>query len=49
MKIEVMAEYPQILQVTRPLDDYNIVQLQGQISTLTDKIQEMAIPREDHP
>jgi hypothetical protein len=49
MKIEVMVGYPRILRVTRPPDDYNITKLQGHISTLTDKIQELTIPRASHP
>jgi len=49
MKIEAMARYPGRFQVIIPPDEYNITQLQGHISTLTKKIQELAIPREDHP
>lgn len=41
MKIEAMAGYPCTLRVTRPPDDYNIMQLQGQISDLTYKIQKL--------
>jgi hypothetical protein len=49
MKIEVMVGYPGSLRVIRPPNDYNIMQLQGHISSLTDKIQELTIPRESHP
>jgi hypothetical protein len=49
MKIEVMVGYPGSLWVIRPPDDYNIMQLQGHISSLTDKIQELTIPRESRP
>jgi hypothetical protein len=49
MKIEAMEGYPGSLQVIRPPDDYNIMQLQGHIFTLTDKIQELTIPRLGHP
>jgi hypothetical protein len=41
--------YPGSLWVIRPPDDYNIMQLQGHISALTEKIQELTIPREGHP
>jgi len=49
MKIKMMMGYPSILWVVRPPDDYNITQLQNQISTLIDKIQELTIPRETRP
>jgi hypothetical protein len=49
MKIEAMEGYIGILWVIRPPSDYNITQLQGQISTLTDKIQELTIPRAADP
>jgi hypothetical protein len=49
MKIEVMAGYHGSLRVIRPPNDYNITQLQGHISTLTEKIQELTIPRAGHP
>jgi hypothetical protein len=45
MKIEAMVGYPGSLWVIRPPDDYNITQLQGHISALTAKIQELTIPR----
>jgi hypothetical protein len=45
MKIESMSGYPGSLRVTRPSIDENLVQLQGKISTLTEKIQELTIPR----
>ena len=38
MKIEAMAGYPGSLRVTRPPTDANLAQLQGQISTLIEKI-----------
>ena len=49
MKIEVMASYPGSLRIMRPTEDTNIVQLQGHISTLTDKIQELTLPRTSGP
>lgn len=49
MKIEAMAGYPWSLRVTRPPADANLAQLQGQISTLTEKIQELTIPRPGRP
>jgi hypothetical protein len=49
MKIEAMAGYPGSLRVNRPPADTNLVQLQGQISMLTKKIQEMTIPRPRRP
>jgi len=49
MNIEVMAGYTDSLRVIRPPDDYNIMQMKGQISSLTDKIQELTIPRVSHP
>jgi hypothetical protein len=45
MKIEAMAGYPGSLRVTRPPVDVNLAQLQGKISTLTENIQELTIPR----
>ena len=45
MKIEDMVGYPGSLRMTRPPADANLVQLQGQISVLTEKIQELTIPR----
>jgi hypothetical protein len=39
MKIEAMLGYSRSLRVTIPPTDANLVQLQGQISTLTEKIQ----------
>jgi hypothetical protein len=47
--IEAMVGYPGNLRVTRPLVDVNLVQLQGQISTLTENIQELRIPRIGQP
>jgi hypothetical protein len=44
MKIEAMEGYLRSLRVARPLDDVNFVKLQGQISSLTEKIQELMIP-----
>jgi hypothetical protein len=49
MKIKEMAGYHVGLQVIRPYDDYNIMQLQGHIFMLIDKIQELAIPRLGYP
>jgi hypothetical protein len=49
MKIESMVGYPESLRVTRPLTDANLVQLQGKISTLKEKIQELMIPRPGRP
>jgi hypothetical protein len=49
MKIEAMAGYPGSLRVTRPPTDANLVQLQGKISTLTENIQELTIPRPGRP
>jgi hypothetical protein len=45
MKIKAMKGYPGSLRVTRPLADENLVQLQGKILVLTEKIQELKIPR----
>jgi hypothetical protein len=47
MKSMMMVGYPGSLRVIRPPDDYNIMQMQGQIFSL--KIQELTIPRENHP
>jgi hypothetical protein len=49
MKIEAMAGYLGIFQVIRTPYNYNITQFQGYISALTDKIQELTIPRESCP
>jgi hypothetical protein len=49
MEIEDMKSYPKNLQVMRPLEDHNITQLQGHISTLTNKIQELTLPRVGRP
>jgi len=49
MKIEDMVGYPGSLRMTRPPADANLVQLQGQISTLTENIQELTIPRLGRP
>jgi hypothetical protein len=49
MKIEAMAGYPGSLRITRPPVDVNLVQLQGKISTLTENIQELTIPRPGRP
>jgi hypothetical protein len=46
MKIEAMEGYPRSLWVMIPPKDNNIAQLQGHISTLTNKIQELTLPRE---
>jgi hypothetical protein len=45
MKIEAMEGYPGSLRIMRPLEDANIMQLQGQISVLTEKIQELTLPK----
>jgi hypothetical protein len=45
MKIEAMAGYPGSMRVTRPPTDANLVQLQGKISVLTEKIQKLTITR----
>jgi hypothetical protein len=45
MKIEAMVGCPRNLRVNRPSVDENLVQLQGHISTLTEKIQELVIPK----
>jgi hypothetical protein len=45
MKIKDMACYVGILRITRPLEDAYIMQLQGQISILTKKIQELSLPK----
>jgi hypothetical protein len=45
MKIEAMEGYPGSLRVTRPTTDENLAQLQGEISTLIENIQELKIPR----
>jgi hypothetical protein len=49
MNIEAMAGYPERLIIMRPLEDENISQLQGQISKLSEKIQELTPPREIRP
>jgi hypothetical protein len=49
MKIEAMVGYPRRLRMKRPLVYVNLVQLQGQISTLTENIQELTIPKLGRP
>jgi hypothetical protein len=49
MKIESMAGYTGSLRMTRPPVDVNLVQLQGHISALIEKIQELMIPRPRRP
>jgi hypothetical protein len=49
MNIEAMTRYPRNLRVTRPLVDVNLVQLQGYILALIEKIQELTIPRLGRP
>jgi hypothetical protein len=49
MKIEAMEGYPGSLHMMQPVEDNNIVQLQGHISTLTEKIQELALPKGGRP
>jgi hypothetical protein len=49
MKIESMEGYPGNLRVTRPPVNVNLAKLQGQISTLTQKIQELTIPKPRRP
>jgi hypothetical protein len=49
MKIEAMGGYPGILRMTKSPVDPNLAQLQGSISTLTENIQEMTIPRSGQP
>ena len=46
MKIEDMIGYPGSLRVTKLPADANLVQLKGKISTLTENIQELTIPRQ---
>jgi hypothetical protein len=45
MKIEAMQFYPGRIRITRPLKDANSTQLQGQISSLTKKIQDFSLPK----
>jgi hypothetical protein len=45
MKIEAMAGYLGSLRMNKPPTDANLVQLQGKISALTEKIQELTISR----
>jgi len=45
MKIEAIEGYPGSLRIMRPPKDDNITQLQGQISALTEKIQELTLPK----
>jgi hypothetical protein len=45
MKIESMVGYLRSLRMTKPPADENLVQLQGQISALIEKIQELTIPK----
>jgi hypothetical protein len=49
MKIEEMAGYPGNLRVMRPTEDTNIARLQGHISILNKKIQELILPRAGRP
>jgi hypothetical protein len=49
MNIEAMEGYLGSLRVTRPPTDENLVQLQGKISALTEKIQELTILRPGRP
>jgi hypothetical protein len=49
MNIEAMEGYPGKLRIMRPLEDANIMQLQGQISALTEKIQELTLPKVGRP
>jgi hypothetical protein len=49
MKIGAMEGYPRSLRVTEPPVDVNLAQIQGQISALTEKIQELTIPRLGQP
>jgi hypothetical protein len=44
MKIEAMVGYHGSLRVIRPPTDVKLAQLQGEISALTEKIQELTIP-----
>jgi hypothetical protein len=45
MKIEALEGYLGSLRVTKTLTDEILVQIQGKISTPTENIQELAIPR----
>jgi hypothetical protein len=45
MKIEAMEGYPGSLRMTKPPVNVNLAQLQEKISALTEKIQELTIPR----
>jgi hypothetical protein len=49
MNIEAMAGYHGSLRVMRPPKDNNIAQLQGQISALTNKIQDLTLPISSRP
>jgi hypothetical protein len=49
MKIEAMAGYPGNMRMTRPPVDANLSQLQGQISTLMENIQELTTQRPGRP
>jgi len=49
MKIVAMTGYLGSLRVMWPHDDHNITQLQGHIYVLTDKIQELNLPRAGWP
>jgi hypothetical protein len=49
MKIEAMVGYLGSPRVTRPPTNENLAPIQGKISTLTEKIQELMIPRLGRP
>jgi hypothetical protein len=49
MNIKAMEGYPRSLRMTRPPVDVNMEKIQGQISTLTENIQELKIPRSERP
>jgi hypothetical protein len=49
MNIEAMERYPGSPRVIRSPTDENLVQLQGKISIVTEKIQQLMIPRPGQP
>jgi hypothetical protein len=48
MNIEAMAGYPVNMRINRSPIDANLLQIQGQISVLTENIQELTIQRSGH-
>ena len=49
MNIEAMTGYPGSLRVNKPPTEENLAQMQGKILALTEKIQELMIPRPGRP